>query len=367
MKNKLSNYIAWLLLLVIATYVGYNRLRPKNQAAQNPFIAYQNEKQAPLPSLSDTLITIDNKSIEFNSLPRDVQFELFREEQNFREKQNVILKNFAIRFHASKEKTPDIRVQDTPTIASFINTNISEKDVDQVFEKEKDKYPPGTPLQEIRNQIKFKLISENYFKFYFSSLTDLYSRKKIKMNTTFSTIPEEWLEFNDSPKLGSSNAKNKLILIANYTCSACKKLHVDLGNLYTKLGHENLEMTFIPYDEINKPNAPLNRVAMCVFSQSQELFWKFHVNLINDSNSNNAVDPEEVSSRYLKGLSINMPAFNACVQDKTFKMRDQLMKSKNKLAFLNISELPIIILNGKKLDIEGKKILSAIEENLINE
>lgn len=368
MKNKINNYIAWLILLIIAIYFGYNKLRRNNQAPLNPFVAYKNGKQVggTVPG-SETLITIDNQALGYDSLPRDVQFELFKEEQNFHEKQNIILKNFAVRFHAAKEKNPDTSSRSTPALTSFLNTNISEKDIDQLFEKEKAKYPANTSVFEIRNQIKFNLISENYLKFYLSNLTELYSRKKMKMNLSFSMIPEEWLEFNDFPKLGSSSAKNKLIVIANYTCETCKQLHIDLGNLYTKMGQDHLEITFIPYDSPGRPNDLLNRVAMCVLVQSQELFWKFHVAVINDPNKKNAIDLSEISARYLKDLKVNSQAFNSCMADKTSKLQKAFSITRNKLSFLNIPEVPVLILNGKKLDTEGRKPLSAIEENLINE
>lgn len=359
----------WFLLLVLAGFFGHREWeKSKSTTLTNPFLEYNSEMQKNNFFESEALIVLGDQKYSFNDLPKDVQFELFKEKQQFHEKQAAILKGFATRVRAARQSNPGASVKDVPPLVSFIDTKIPPAEIDKLFEEEKAKYPANVSPDFIRNQIQFTLVTKSVLNFYITFLKKLYDEKILKITTPSPTIPLEWLKLKEFPKLGSPDAKNHLVVLANYTCISCRKLNDELSALYLKHGPESLEITFVPYGKFHNKEDFLSRSAMCAFQQDVELFWKFHIGIFNKIKSLGNSPIEEIavlrkwSQEQAAQVGLNSSNFSSCLSDKNSALMDLFSKTISDFRFLDVQDLPIFILNNSKLDLEGRSLLSAFEE-----
>lgn len=361
-------YFAWFAIIAVSVFIGSKKLTKTTNITSNPFENYKNElaKQ----DYNSHLISVQNSNFDFNSLPRDVQFELFKEKQRFYDRQNLVLKSFATRLNQARKSDPNISIDKLPPLISFLNTNISEAEVDKIFESEKSKHPPGTSSFQIRSQIKFEIISKSALDFYITNLNLLYNADQIKILSPAPAIPKEWLDTKDFPKLGDSEAPNKLIVFANYTCESCKNLNEQLSELYAKYGPNQLEITYIPYGSFVGAGEFLNKAAMCVFQKDVESFWKFHIGLVDKIKGLNISLIQEKDFKLSKQMAleqfskiqISQSELDSCMSEKNTKLNELYEKTKSKFSYLEINDLPVFILNNSKLDLEGRSLLSAFNE-----
>ena len=151
----------------------------------------------------------------------------------------------------------------------------------------------------------------------------------------------------------------------------CKKLNDELAKLYEKYGPDHLEITFIPFGRFSGIEEYLSRASMCVSRQDFNIFWKFHVGLINEiklqPNLINSTDPKpfrEIINQLLLKHKVNKSQFDQCLIDQNKKMTNLFQGVRSNYRFLENQELPIFILNNSKLDLEGRSLLSAFDDQI---
>jgi protein-disulfide isomerase len=372
MKNRINKYGIWVLLLVLGSSFAYREWeKSKKTLTSNPFLDYKSESDKKENQSSSELIILENKSYNLENLPRAVQFELLKEKIHYYDRQKIILKDFATRAYISHQSNANMPIEEIPNLASFVSSDISKEEIEKYISKNKSKYPAESTIDYLQSQAKYELIIQKALSFYSTTLKKIYETNNLKIKIPTPQIPLEWLDTKDFPNLGSLKAKNHLIVLANYVCPSCTILNDELAKLYTKYGPDELVITFIPYGNFVKNEDYLTQSAMCVFQQDLNLFWKYHIVLINEIqklvNKSSEIDYSKLNS-WAKNEAIKLGAnkskLESCLAPQNPSIINLYSKINSSFKFLDTLDIPIYILNDSKLDLDGRSLLSAYEEKM---
>lgn len=367
MKNRMTNVIIIAVLSISAIgFFGYHFFT-KRKGATNPFSSQDkyssNEANDFIP-----LVTVNNIKYKYEDLPMNVQQELFKEELSYQIRKNAVLKSFAIRMFKINEKNPEQKIDELPPLINFINLNVPKEDLDKRYQFEKDKYPSSMSPELVKSQISFSIISTRAINFYNYVLGHLIENKLLKLRNDFPFIPKEWLKLENYPHLGNPDAKNKMIFFGNYLCDNCSLFNLDLINLINKIGPDNLEVTYISMGDNNGGDFYFGKNATCLAKQNAESFWTYHKHILSvlskgkyENKKENFNLFEVISKDALSKTKHDPNLLSKCVQDNKLNS-EHFSKIKKDFSFLELQELPVVILNNRKVDIEGKSISTAYEE-----
>lgn len=364
--KKYSTILALIITSTIIVFFAYNNQKKKESTVENPFNQNININQES-KNIGESLIVINGVRFKYEDLPMNIKQELFKEEMNYQIRRNAVLKSFAIRLYKLNEKNPDHKVDEVPPLINFIDLNVSQSDLEKRYQAEKNTFPPSTPPAVAKSQISFNILSTRAINFYNYILNLLNQNNMLAIRNDFPFIPNEWLKLESFPKLGNSSAKDKLIFIGSYLCPSCSKVNQELISYIANTDLKNIEVIYVNLNDGSENENIIAQNAFCLNKIDNNLFWKYHnymTQLLSKSkfenNKENTKNFESFTKEALSKLDFNKQQFQACIDNK----KDQTthfstaLKSFN---FLELQELPVIILNNKKLDIEARSLSKAIE------
>jgi hypothetical protein len=362
--NKTLKFSGFFLLICITFIISYNRWN-KTHHAENPFADLQ---ETPAASRNGYL-TLKGTNYDFSNLPKDVQFELVKEDQAHHDKKSAILKDFAIRLHLAQNANSNVSSTNLPKTMSYITNQLSPIYLEEIYQKEKHLFPPNHSPALEKSRIALDFFSNKSYQLLSQNLTYLFSTKSLTFNIRPAAFPSGWLSFDNLPTMGSQSANNRLFIISHYNCLTCSNLSKSLPELFNDIGPTNLHITYIPFAQFASTEGLLNRAGLCINEQNSKSFWLFHIDLIKNYNELQKFSPDiklnEITNYIAKNIikfNLDTKAFKACMSDKNIGMINLFANIEAKLKFLDTSSLPIFILNNHKLDTEGRTLSQSLDQ-----
>jgi protein-disulfide isomerase len=143
----------------------------------------------------------------------------------------------------------------------------------------------------------------------------------------------------NSYALGPVDAPITIVEFSDYQCPFCRRWHAEVyepllaaypGKI--RLVYRNLPLTSIHPDALGAAEA-----AMC--AGEQDVYWKYHDKLFSSESLGNSV-----YLQYAQELGLNMPAFEACLNDHKYQ---KTIESDSDFAInLGIRSTPTFFING---------------------
>ena len=143
----------------------------------------------------------------------------------------------------------------------------------------------------------------------------------------------------NSYALGPADAPITIVEFSDYQCPFCRRWHAEVyepllaaypGKI--RLVYRNLPLTSIHPDALGAAEA-----AMC--AGEQDVYWKYHDKLFSSESLGNSV-----YLQYAQELGLNMPAFEACLNDHKYQ---KTIESDSDFAInLGIRSTPTFFING---------------------
>lgn len=380
MKNLnliLSGLVAIIVLGYFA-FIGYQKSKSQN----NIFLAKEDveiETLAPQHELLKSL-RYKNRTFKVEDLPLSIQKRLKNEELIAHKKMQTIVKDFLVRFHVKAKESEDpfsVSAADIPPLIEISKKRVGMDRVEKIYKKNLDVLPKDHDPGSVKAQIYAELVTMDSYDYLVNQLAEIYRTK----NTALPEAPKidvSWLMTEKfSPSYGNEDAPLHLIWIGFYGCTECKNFTKDLGLLIKKYGLENFKITFIPWTKRDIDIfAYFNLTAFCVREELGDTsFWNFHSIAMNRSDVASKIKFDDLkrakafTSEVLKAANIDQESqakIKACAKglNESNKLLVEMTKAKEKLTFLPDVYSPMAILNGRKLDLEGRTLFLALEDKL---
>ncbi|CAM9884702.1 unnamed protein product [Chrysoparadoxa australica] len=379
---KKPNVIAGaILLLIVVSYFVYVAVE-KNQKEKNIFLA---QKKVEIESLVDSkkfikVLRYQDRTFQFKDLPEDIQKKIVNEQLRAHQSINMAIKEFLVRFHSVAKKKGDysnIKVEEIPLLIQVANVLVKEEEVEKLYKENIKKFPKDHDPNFIKQQIRFELQSEEIYKFMMGNVVDIFKTTNSKLPASPS-IPDEWVETKGiSPSYGDEKAPNHIIWVGHYGCPNCAGYTKDLGLIIQKYGLTNMRITFVPWTKNDIDSySYLNTLGLCIKDNlSDERFWGFHSIAMNQSDMIVGMDPTDLQkARNFAREVMKSNEFTQEEQDKAFgcvakfdesnKTLNKYVLAKRRLSFLPYINAPMILFNGRLLDIEGRRLFHEIDRRM---
>lgn len=382
--NRANIIVTAIVIAIIGSYFGYLGYK-KSEERENVFTQASKVKLESLASdnRNSDLFIYGKTAYSMSMLPEEIQQKIKIEKIKSHMNIQAMLKDYIVRLHVYA-KDPKVTATDAdpnkvPPLVSMIQDRVKDEKINEIYSKNLDKLPKGHDPIDIKTQIKVSLFSQEALNFIRIFLTEIYYEKGLEFSS-FPQLKEDWLKTPVNVSLSEKNTPYRLYWIGSYGCADCEKHNVDLGLLLDKYGKQNLNITFVPYSRKAKSAYQIVNLAALCYKETEgvEGFWNFHARAMSQSSkiaSINLADYE--SSKFFINLTLKslgksedktfLKSFEACAYDldtKTNPIFEKLILSQNRIKeFSNFSE-STFILNGRVLDLEGARLMIAMEQKM---
>lgn len=373
-------------VIIVASIIGYFIFITLNrkQAQDNVFLNRQKIEIDTLAPKEEIISTLRYKSrkFSFKDLPEDIQKRIKNEQLVSHIKITGILKDFIVRFHqAAKSKDGDVNsvdIKNLPKMSTITSARVGDKLIEEVYQKNIDKFKKGHDPIVIKQQIKVELLAQDAYEYIINLIGEIRKTTNSKLPAS-PKVPESWLITEGiSPTFGESDATNHLIWIGYYGCPNCSNYSDELGKLIQKYTLKNIRVTFVPwtYNDIDT-YAFLNLAAFCLREEiDEQTFWRFHSVAMSNSEKIFGMKPDDLKraqtflDKILESIEISasdIKKVNRCANDLSSqnKLLYKMSEAKRKLDFIpDLIKSPTIFLNGRILDLEGTTLFEAVDLEL---
>jgi bacterioferritin (cytochrome b1) len=379
---KKPNLIAGVVLIaIVISYFVYVAIE-KNQKQKNIFLAKRNVEIESMVNTKkyEKVLRYKEREFKFGDLPIETQKKIVNEQLKAHMAINLSIKDFLVRFHAAAKKKNEYKnldIKKIPAIGEVTKVLVPEEEVEKIYSENLSKFSKDHDVKFVKQQIRFELYSDKFYRFMQGNIIDIFKTVDAKLPAA-PIIPDEWVETKGiSPSYGNPDAPNHLIWIGHYGCPECSGFTEDLGLLIQKYGTKNIRVTFVPWNKNDIDSyAYLNTMALCVKDNlSEQKFWAYHSIAMNQSNTIKGMKNNDLqrARNFVKEV-MKSNEFTEEQQKKAFDCIGELKESnetlqkyvasKRRLKFLPRITSPMVIFNGRLMDLEGRRVFHEVDKRL---
>lgn len=331
-----------------------------------------NKKSEPSASLSATsgscgtaepsvaLFELDGKVYDENSIPSGLKNNLFELKNESYTRQKGAIDEYALAIYLAGKKNIKVDPNQMPRIDQLIpEVKVSDSELKDFFNKNKDRLPPNTKLETIKSQLEQYIKSQKMAQVFMAEMDKLNKDGKYKTLLVPPAAPVVNLDTTGYPTKGSKDSKIVLIEASDYTCGHCKNVHPEVKELLRKYG---AKIKFVQMNFSLNPtglSGQLIKGAYCAQEEGDEAFWKYH----NAAFEYQAKPMEEISPKRIATIAgLDLKKFDNCLSGP--KSGEFLSKTNGVLQANGVNSTPSFFLNNKKILLSGKGLTKIIEEQI---
>lgn len=342
----------------------------------NPFLAAQDddqscEKQCDIYSLNGPLVTILKNKFSYDDLPKDIKYKIYREQVSYFESLRTIFTEFALRanYVLSKQAQLD-HIDQLPPITEAYKDLVSEKEVLEIYSKNKEKLSSNFKKEEALASIRYQLMTKRIADEFKRDSELLQRAKQLSLFHKAPPIPDEALPKKHFFKLGEDNGDIEFIFVGSYFCRECFEYDKYITKFFQKF-QDRVSFSYFPHSHnLMEPDGIFARAAYCLKTQGSALFWQFHYNITKDRESYlSAFSPEtpvDEVYKYVKEMAsvvkYDKDEFNQCFSEENGKTFRHIHDMNKRLESLGLAPAPSVIINDRKLPLTTPSNVEAVIE-----
>lgn len=377
--NRANIIAATVIVGLFGSYFGYLGYQ-KSQERENVFSKASQVKHESLAieTQASQTFTYAGKAFSFKSLPEELRKNIRREQLLSHIKIQSMIKDFVVRYHVfgKNNQEGEIDVEKVPNLSQYIKKKVPESEVLALYNNNIKVFGENHDKKHIMRQIEVELLTKKAYEFITVFLTEIYYGKGLELASA-PPLAREWLNFPIAKAFSSEPAPYELTWIGNYGCERCELHNADLGILIEKWGNRKIKLNFIPWSfkDLDALQA-LNLNALCIDKlKGLNYFWKFHALAMSNSSKlknlkeDNYPAIQKFTSGILTQIGLNkdkafVKEFNKCSNEYTVSknpLLKDLINARSKLKIFNLDETSNFFLNGRLLDLEGRRLQLAVD------
>jgi protein-disulfide isomerase len=316
----------------------------------------------------EKVLTLGDKTFAYNELPGHLKHRIFDIQNDAYERSVKYYEEFALRALLAKEKNPNVAMENLPKMKDLIpEAEVSDKELKEFFDKNKNRLPPGTTLEKMRPQLTQHLKNQKLYKWFDDTLASYKSSGKIKILAKGPVSPEVELDLKGRPSLGNKDAKVTLVEASDYLCGHCQRVHPEVKEVIKKYGDK---LKFVQANFSLRPEGDSGvyvRGAFCAQEQSEKLFWKYHNTTFERQGKAPTEEEEklgasELATKVAKEVGLDVEKFKTCLNGEESKKA--VLESNEKLSSVGVHGTPTFFINNKKLNVGSEGLVKAVEKAL---
>jgi|GEM_PF-6833791 hypothetical protein len=385
--KKYGIYSLAAVLFLVGLFIGsrINGLSSKNDNRSkkedfNPFLAAQEstdscKEACDIYGLQGSLVTILNNKFEYNDLPKDIKYKIYREQVAYFERLRTTLKEFALRANYVLSKNAQLdHIDQLPPITDVYQNLVSSNEILEIYQKNKEKLGDSIMREEALASIQYQLLTKRIAKKFKEDSELLQQKNQLSLFNKAPPLPEGALPREHLFKLGEEKGDIEFIFIGSYFCRECFEYNKYITEFFQKF-KERVSFSYFPHSHnLMEPDGIFSRAAYCFKKQDSSLFWQFHYNLTKDRETYLTKFTPETSIDevydYVKSkasvVNYDKQKFNKCFSEKNGQTFRHILDMNKRLEHLGLAPAPAIVMNNRKLPLSSPLTLKAVIKELSN-
>jgi protein-disulfide isomerase len=323
------------------------------------------------------LFKVDGHEYKKDDLPPVIKEALYKNAFEAYSRDLIVFQEFALRVHLAKKKNMLKDPNNPPELIKLLDfPDVSEKDAKALFDSSKDRLPPGTTFDQMKDQILNYLKSQKVGTVFQKEVLKMEKEGILNLLITAPVAPEITFDIDKYPTKGKKDAKVSVIEISDYLCGHCQQAHPIVMGLMKKYKDQ------ISFTQINFSLGPQGlsgtyvKGGHCAYKQGNEKFWKYHDLTFEKASQphehtpdgkhvyHDAKAPESIQKvmDIAKDVGLDLKKFKECLGGK--ESEEALSKNGEEMSWKGINGTPVFIVNNKRIQDGIYGLEKAIEEQL---
>ena len=309
-----------------------------------------------LSSGTAPLIEVDGKMLTRETLPTEVQDQLFQLQSQMHEATSATLKEVGLRMALAADKK--INVQDgksLPELKSLLeNKKVSEADMRAFFEANQKSLPPGTTFEQVKPQLEMYMQGQQSGEQVRQEIARMEEKGRLKVFLKAPVAPFVQLDLTGLPFRGTDAAKVVVVEASDYLCPHCRHAVEDVEKVLKEYGSK---VKFVQANFALRPaglSGALVRGAYCANKQGNDQFWKYHekafavpLEAANPISPNTDKAFADTAIKTAQDAGLNVQDFEKCLAAEETKKAVEAANAK--LASVGVSGTPRFFVNNRKI------------------
>jgi protein-disulfide isomerase len=302
------------------------------------------------------LFEIDGKVVTRETLPADVQDQLFQIQSQMHEATTATLKEIGLRMALAADKKIDTKNgQALPELKTLVEgKKVSEAEMLAFFEANKKQLPPGTTFDQVKPQLEMYMQGQQSGEQVRQEIAKLEDKGRMKLLVRAPVAPFVKLDLAGLPSRGTEGAKVVIVEASDYLCPHCRHAVEDVEKVLREYGSK---VRFYQANYALRPaglSGVLVRGAHCANKQGNDQFWKYHekafavpLEAANPISPNTEKAYADTALKTAQDAGLNAAEFEKCLASEETKKSVEAANAK--LTAVGVTGTPTFFVNNRKI------------------
>lgn len=314
-------------------------------------------------------VQVNGKTVKEDQLPTDLRSEIFERRNEAHHGIERALKAYGVRLALAQEKDKNVKPENVPPLEQLLPVPApSEADLKKVYEENKNRLPPGTTYDAVKDQVKEFVTAQARQKAIETKLNELEKSGKLKVLVQAPTAPKVNLDLAGYPARGPAKASTTVVEVADYLCPHCQQTQPEVEAMMKELGNK---VRFVQVPFALRPDGlsgTLARGAFCAMKQGDDAFWKYHETAFKMTSEQKLAVGEPANTAKAKEFAqkagLDLGKWEPCLDSAEAK---KLVADSNvKMEAAGVQGTPVFFLNGQRLDPHGQRLKDIVAAAVAN-
>jgi len=327
--------------------------------------AVANLSIAPAGSGEQNLFLIKEKIYTTSDLPTELQMRIHNAERETFGQKEGLLKEYALRLALAERKGGNYDPNNLPELEELMTPPvISEKEMLEFFEENKDRLPPNTEYAQIKDRLQQFLATQKGAEVFQKEWEKLTHSGQLKLLVAAPVAPMVTIPIEKFPTKGAENAPNTLVEVSDYLCPHCKTVHPEVKKVLEEMDGQ------VRLVQINFALRPANlsgslaEGAYCAKKQSNESFWKYHDAAFGgDWGTMTDTPSQETPKAIAAKAGLEAEAFANCLESQ--EPKEFIEEVREIVNAMGVSGTPTFFFNNRRLNLgHGDSLAKALRDSM---
>jgi protein-disulfide isomerase len=295
----------------------------------------------PLGANTKSLFTYRGKAYDPTSLPPAAQQTLYDMRMEYWERLDAFTDQVILDLHIDEQAKKSGKTRAQIEDGLFPAKEPTDKEVNDWYEANRSRLPPGYKLEQIAGDIRTLLKGEQKKKSRDELIGKLKREGKARLAFDKPVPPRHKIATDGFPVKGGANARVTLVEFADYQCPHCRAASDVLTRLIAKYG-DKIRLVFLDFP-INQSGISLTVAHGATCADEQGRFWDYHAAAFKDQATLDTEAPYKLAT----SLQLDETKFKTCMASDKPAMR--VAKAKAEGERVGVTATPTIFINGQRV------------------
>ncbi|MFW7377327.1 MAG: DsbA family protein [Oligoflexus sp.] len=313
----------------------------------------------------EKLFLIKDKVYTTSDLPSELQMRIHNAERETFGQKEGLLKEYALRLALAERKGGEYDPNNLPELEVLMTPpDVSEAEMKKFYEENKDRLPPNTEYDQIKDRLKQFLVNQKGAEVFHKEWDSFVHSGDVKLLVAGPVAPMVTIPIEKFPTMGAENASHTLVEVSDYLCPHCQTVHPQVKEALKELDGQ---VRLVQINFALRPDnlsGSLAEGAFCAQKQGDESFWKYHdLAFSGEWGSMTDAPSQDKPKEIAKKAGLDEASFASCLESQ--EPKEFIAETREIVNSMGVSGTPTFFLNNRRMNLgHGDNLAKTLKNSI---